>query len=347
MKRKYVVSTGGDVARYPGVGSRLVPVFKKPRLPPRAPLRMGPRVRPRVRAGRSYTKTVTKRRRKVPKVYSHGDNSSYSYNKIVGRSNLRSLWSVARRVVNPQTVRTNYSNKWTCPYGLQATNVLSIFTKTQLVAMKTAANGAAATDNNVKLFLRTGQMKVNFRNASNTNMRCTLYDVVTKKTPPSGSLDSPSEAWVKGLTDFSVTGTNTVVGMTPFKSPEFREYFRVNKATTLSLEPGQEHQHTVYHKWNRLVNSTQFDNAPGDVVSGLTRFFMIVWHGTLGHESATDTTVTTAEGKLDYMYSVQYSYGYLNEIKPSFTSTNNLPTNITQLDFMGESGDADTTIVAA
>lgn len=350
-KRKYVATGdrfyGGS---YPGVGSALVPVYKRPRRdPPRrpAPVRMGARVGPRLKSGRSYTRTATKRRRKMPKIYSHGDNSSFSYNTIVGRSNLRSLRAIAKRVVNPQTVRANGASNWSVGYGVQSVNILGFMSKSQLVAIKTAANGGVATDNNLKLFLKSGLMRVNFRNTANTNMRCTIYDCVTRRTPPSSALDAPSEVWAKGMTDFSVTGTYSTVGMTPFKSPEFREYFRVNKATTVSLEPGQEHQHTVYHKWNKIVNSTHFDNAPGEAVAGLTRYFMLVWHGTLGHEALDEGTVTTSSGKLDYMFTSQYSYGFIQEVLPSFTNTNTLDTTITTFQFMGESGDADTAIVAA
>lgn len=356
VKRKYYSASGPGYwsGRYPGAGSMLVPArrprnpFKRPPPPPRVPsIRMGSAVRRGIKSGRSYTLTKTKKRQKFGKVYSHGDNASFSYNTITGKSNLRNFRSLASRVVNPQTIRANGASNWTVGYGVQSVNVLGFMSKSQLTAIKTAANAGSATDNNVKLFLKTGQMKISFRNCSNTNMRVTLYDIVTKKMPPATTLDSPTEAWVKGLTDFNVTNTNTTVGMTPLKSPEFREYFAINKATSLSLEPGQEHQHTVNHKWNKLINSTVFDNAASESIPGLTRWFMLVFHGTLGHEALDASTVTTASGKLDYMFTSQYSYGYLNEVKPSFANTNTLDTTITTFQFMGESGDADTDNMAA
>lgn len=305
---------------------------------------MGRRVRPRM--GASATKT-RQRRKRAGKIISHGDNASSSGNRIGRRFLPRSLLPLAKKVVQPKSLFFSGVGQIAVAYGKQTVVNFPIMQKTSLTAMETAANGGSATANSVRFFLRTGKYRATFRNNTNTNMRVSLYDIITARDPPDTTLDSPPEAWAKGLTDFGVTATYETPGLTPGKSPEFRQYYRINRVTCVHLEPGQQHEHTVIHGWNRIINSSRFQNSVSTSLAGLTRHLMVVVYGSLVHESATPSTVTTASGSLDYATQQEWSYGFLETTTPSYAVTDNFVKTLADPDFMGEDGDADADIIAA
>lgn len=304
---------------------------------------MGRRVRPKL-AGRTRT-AVTQRRRRPGKVTSHGDNASSSGNRIGRRFVPRSLASLAKKVVQPKSLFFSALGQIAVAYGKQTVVNFPIMQKSSLTAMETAANGGTATNNTVRFFLRGGKYRATLRNNTNTNMRVSLYDIVTLRDPPDTTLDSPPEAWAKGLTDFGIATTYETPGLTPWKSPEFRQYYRIHRVTCLHLEPGQQHEHTVIHGWNRIINSQRFQNSVSTSLAGLTRHLMVVVYGSLVHESATPTTVTTASGSLDYSSVQEFSYGFLESTTPSYAITDNYTKTITDPDFMGEDGDVDANII--
>lgn len=328
----------------------------KPRKPyqpykrPGAPLRRGPLRGPStaMRTGRSYTRTATKQKKKKSHVVTHGDNSSASYNSIGGGFRSRTINLINKKLVSPQTIYFNDTTFDNGATGLQSIYVYPIMTKTQLTAIKTTVAGGA-TNNNVKMFLRKGKQTFRFRNATNTVARCTIYDIVTKRNVVDlggATTNDPQIAWRKGLTDAGALANGQLkVGMTPHRSPEFHRYFAINKVTSVSLEAGQEHQHKIKHTWNKIVNSVQFENETQEGVAGLTRYIMLVWHGTLVH--GTDNVVSYAPCKLDMALEHEYTFGWLEKQVPSYTQTNNLATTLLIPTFMGESGDNDQAMIAS
>jgi len=335
---------GGQRGNYAStLGLRALP-FKRKRPGPStitgggAVPRLGRRVRPRM--ARSYTFTKTKTKQRTGKVISHGDNQSFSNNSI-GKKWLTQFDSLMlRKVVSPQTVFSNLTGNVSSAQGKQAVLAFAYLTKTELTSMETASAGAA-TSVPTKYFLKVGKYVLRLRNQANTNCRMSIYDIVTKRNTVSTTLDNPSEVWTKGMTDFGAL-TKETIGMTPYRSPEFNQYFGVNRVTTISLEPGQQHDHTVYHKYNRVVDSIQFQNNVGTALAGLTRFIVIVFHGTLGHESLAASNVTYMPITVDYAAQSEYTYGWIDKTTRAFTGTDSNPVAVADFDFMGESGDMDT-----
>lgn len=259
-----------------------------------------------------------------------------------------SLRNLMRKVVQSQTqVNVDVFNL-TCTTGIQSHSDVSFLGKSTLTSMETAANAGFATPNSLRLFLKSGKVTCTLRNQTNTNAHVKLYDIVCKRDPPSTGFDTPREAWNKGLTDYAgIPNLYDVVGQTPFRSPEFNHYFRVVKVTNLHMEPGMEHVHTVRHHYNKLYSTVRTQNAAGVSVAGFTRFIMPVFYGTLVHESATPGTVTTSAITLDCMIRREYSFGFLTPTAPAFTVFDGLPKAIVDTDFMGESGDVDSSVLAA
>lgn len=310
-----------------------------------APLRFGRRVRPRMAASLTFTKTQTKRRQ--VRVVTHGDNQSSSVNTIGKPYMSRFDKIMYRKIVSPQTIYTNNYNNYTSSQGLQNLVNFSYMTKTDLTTMHTNANGGTPGAIPLKFFLKGGKQVIRIRNQSNTTCNLKIYDLYFKKNSPSTSTDTPSELWAKGLTDYSITDSFNVVGFTPQKSPEFNQYLGIHNVLTVYLEPGQQHDHTIYHKYNRVVDSIEFENNSGLSLAHLTRYTMLVWHGTLGHESTAASTVSYMPITLDVAWSTEWTYGWIEKTTRSFAVTNNMPKTIADYDFMGETGDADTNIAAA
>lgn len=310
-----------------------------------ATLRLGRRVRPRM--ARSYVFTKTKTKKVGPKVTTHGDNQSSSVN-VIGKGWLTAVERIlSRKIACPQTIFANGSNTYTSTQGKQYVLNFAFLSKTELTGIETAANAGVATNNSVRFMLKTGKHILRLRNQSNSNARMTIYDIVTKRDTAQAAYSTPAQCWSKGLTDFGYATGYWTVGQQPTWSPEFNNYFAINRTTLVNLEPGQQHDHTVWHKYNKVVNSARFQNQVGTSCAGLTRFIMVVWHGTLGHESLTEATVTYLPVKLDVAYSSEYTYGVLEKVVPSYTLTDNNPTTVADFDFMGETGDADVNTAAA
>lgn len=310
--------------------------YKKPQTG--APVRQGYRVR---RAG--AVATQQRRRRKINRPVKTGDNSSFSFFKLRSKWNPK-LKPLYRLVQGRQVVQSQESNSTTCGTGRQGTIGFNFLSKTDLTTIQTTCNGGTATNNAVRCFLGHVKSKASFKNQSNCVCKLILYDLVCKRTAPSTSMDDPREPWTQGYIDFGGGVTINMVNNTPTLSPEFRNQWSIKKVTTVMLEPGQQHDHTHYRTINRVVDSTVWAHAPGESVAYLTSALMATFHGSLIHESATPTTVSTADVRIDYMIHEEFGFGYIARNTPSLVQSSVITNTITDPDFMGETGDADVNV---
>lgn len=306
----------------------------------KAPIRTGARVR----SGRSITRTRTETKQKYGVSRSIGNNSSLSSNTI--RSGLKIPKSVYdyQKMAAPRSFYINTTGNVSCGQGRQQ---VFVFEYLPLADLQTIKSNLSTTANNVRILLKNGKHVLRLRNQTNTNCRLAIYDMVTKKDGQQTAYDSPVEAWTKSSLDYGDTNQLFYIGQTPYKSMELKKFFGINKVTYISMEPGQQHEHKVYHQYDRVVDTTKYDNAVGTSIAGLTRFSMIIFYGHLAHESTNPSNVTTAPITLDYMYERQFAYKALNTVVNQFTTTNVLPTNIVDLDQMGEDQDKDQNIDVA
>lgn len=301
--------------------------------------RMGRRVRPKLSASRTLTKTKTEQKRSLPGVTKTGDNSSMSYFTF-GDPVSFYLKRLFRYMQGRKTTVSNSSSYLTSGTGVQASIQLSILNSTNLNSIKLEANAGVATANALKLYLGYAKHRLVFKNQSNCVGKVQIYDIVSKYITDT-SIDSPIEAWTKGYTDLGLATQPTIIGNTPFNSPEFRRCFNVKSVRTFNVEPGQQHEHTVIHKINRVYNTTVWDNIGTQAsVKGITSWIMVVFQGSLGHETD-NTKITYMPMKLDYVQHTEYNYGFIPYSTPSYTNTNNLSTAVVDFDFMGETADAD------
>lgn len=330
----------------PGTTYKAVPPIRKR---PGAPLRTGRRVRTRLNTGRSYTLTKTKKRINYGQAHKTGDNSSVSALRY-GRYMTRFMMQQFRTMRGKQTVYRNGTVTKTSAGGQQAFLQQDFLNTDELDLIRTKYGSATLTANEVKFFLGYNKIKYYIKNQSNAAGRLTIYDIVPKQHPRTTFLDTPVEAWEKGIKEMTTgqpSNLHLTVGNTPFMSPEFKRFYHVLRATNIQMEPGQQHVHNVYKRINRIVASTEWDHSSIKVCPGVTSWVMLVWNGSLGHESAAVDKVSFMPMKLDVAWSQQFNYAVCDNNAPSYDLTDTFAKDVVDWDHMGENQDQDMDNLAA
>lgn len=322
---------------------------KRPGVRSGAPIRQGRRVRRRI-ASRGYTAVKQKRRSLFKKAMKNGDNSSVSTLTWGNRRMNSHTNTLFKKVTSMQTESYHSSTSRLSVFGQQAVYDAAVgLQNSQLLAMFTKANGGVAgtLQNEVSMFIRYLKRRIVFRNQSNSVGKLTLYDLVCRRQPVSPTTNDPIECFIKGYSDLGLPNQHLQVGITPFKSAEFKRYWKVKRVTIIDMEPGQQHEHVVVHHVNRFIKSSAWEEHGGALyLPGLSSAVMAVHHGGIGHESATVTNVNYMPMRVDYTVLQEVNYGFMTQVLPSYTYTNNLPA-VTDFDFMGENQDVDADIVNA
>lgn len=338
----------GGVAYGRARGYKLKPFTRrKPYRPARTMVKAPNRMGARVRTGKRAYVAVRRRKQKMhQRSYKTGDNSSISATYLRSRFG-KIPRAIYTKMLGVQTRVESSSGTTSSTTGRQAVWNFINLTRPTLEALKEEVLGVS--ENEAKFVIQRARHRLHIKNQSNNAGKLLLYDIEVIRMPPSSSFDTLTECWVKGLVDMGdTTSTQTIVGQTPFTSPEFRQYFRIKKVTHVPLEPGQQHEHCVTNYINRVVSSTTWANHTGVLsIPGLTTCVMAVWHGSLGHESATPSTVTYLPMKLDFAVTQEVKFGYVVQSAPKLVVTSTHPTTLVDPDFMGENQDADVNDIAA
>lgn len=305
-----------------------------------APRRQGARVRNRNRSrSRTSTLTTTTQSPRINRIGRPSQNSSVSYTSYGLKNRLtKSIWVKA---TGHQIREYLLANSIISSQGNQQVLQIALCNLADMQQLALDANALVATNNDVNFLMKSAKLKLSFKNQSNVMARVTIYDIVTINPGYVNTLDSPTETWDKGYLDMGTGSQSLIVGAVPTASPEFRKFFRITNVTKVPMEPGQEHDHIVYKRMNWSVKSTKWDNATASNIKGLTYWCMVVWHGSLAHESSTPSSVTYCPVRLDYSTRRQYNYAFLPNNKPGYVVSDQIPKNIIDLDVMAEDQDRD------
>lgn len=320
---------------------------KKPRLS--APPRKGYRVRPKMVMKRplSFTKTQ-QRRRKRRAVQRRGQNSSAS-TVTFGKRWLGRRFGSLQGISGKKTIATDYSTSLASSTGQQFSGAFSWMNRSDLTAVNLEANGGvSSSDNLVTYLMRYVKNVMVVKNQSNHVVKVQFYDLVCRADPVGTSADDPIELWRRGYTDVGASSDQILaVGNSPLRSAEFRKYFWVKRVITHDLEPGEQHTHTVYHRYNRLIRDIDFLARSPVSIRTMTGYTLVVFSGSIGHESAVPTSVTYMPARIDVAVRKEIVFQHLTQTQPKYSYTNNLPGAITDFDFMGEADDQDANPIIA
>lgn len=328
-------------------GLRPVPYRPRWKRPPLTGLKKGARPRLGMRVRRGSRTQARMRRRLYGTGKRIGPNSSMSFFRFGRRWMSRFVKMLYKKVQSRQVDCFHTTATASSGTGQQGIHEWSSLKGNELIRLKTTANRGVTTDNNIRLFIGHVKRRMLYRNQTNTVCKLTLYEIVYKRQASITTIDEPNESWAKGYTDFLLTNQHLEVGNTPFNSPEFRTYFYVKKVIVVNLEPGQQHEHTVIHRINRIVDSTMWDQSQSIFQKDLTSWTMAVFHGSLGHESATPSTISYVPITLDMSCHSEIHFGFIEQNQPGYRYTAAIPKTVADFDFMGEADDVDASNITA
>lgn len=155
--------------------------------------------------------------------------------------------------------------------------------------------GNAAGNATRPFYVYGNKIKMTIRCACETPVKMIIYSLVARRDHEW----QPDALWNQGLTDTIKDSTTTsgtaatrnTVGMTPFMSTPFCQYFKVIGSKTVTLEGGQMHTHYEYQPVNRMINGEFWRFNTDRYRKGLSYATMIVFHGTLATDGEGDVGV--------------------------------------------------------
>jgi len=159
--------------------------------------------------------------------------------------------------------------------------------------------------NTVRYFLQSAVQDIWYTNQVNTNVILVIYDIETRIED--GPL--PVAAWRDGMKDAGSSPSDTLYQIpynTPFMSPLFCSYYKVNKIHTIELAQGRSHRHRTITNHNRVINTERLNNSTA--FRGITRFSMSVAYGLPCDAVLDGTQVNLSPVKLDMVVNTCYKW---------------------------------------
>ena len=148
-----------------------------------------------------------------------------------------------------------------CMYGAYGNTVAN-----DLQQLFSAVTGGNLTN---RMFLQSVSCELYLQNQSNSNIKVQIYDIIARRDQTvSSTCFDPTNAFTLGLADEG-TYTPSNVGVLPFSSRIFTQYFKVCKVTHLLMSEGQTHVHRIRFSPNRILNQELETLSVGNI-EGLT-----------------------------------------------------------------------------
>lgn len=189
-----------------------------------------------------------------------------------------------------------------------------------------------------KLYMRRCFAETLFTNQSNDVVHMTLYDCMARRDLTTQSTSealyaTPDVAWQQGSVDGGATNSWKIVGSTPFQATGFTEYYKIFKVTDVDLHTGGHHRHKLYAKPNKMVNNdivqTLITSGNTGTLGHWTSFTLVVCHGYPDNLTG-GTTVTSAQGKIDWITRKQYEFWPVGSEKTIINFSDTLAQNATE-----------------
>lgn len=189
-------------------------------------------------------------------------------------------------------------------------------------------------------------------NATSGTLEVDLYDIFPKRDVPvvqtyvppgqtptaanTYTLDGfPDEYWRVGARLATSTAanailsyeTNDVYNSSPMDSMLFKTYYKVSKRTRIFLPQGASHKHTVLRHINRVINTSECQQAGGiAALKKCTSHLLIVIRGEPFQADSPEGTffVTTAAPKLHVVQTARYKWTWIADQAASNFYVDNL-----------------------
>jgi len=213
--------------------------------------------------------------------------------------------------------------------GFQGAASGSIFTQAALLRILNAMpNPAGQPVGNFtrRFLLERIEQKVTYTNASSASCILDLYQIVVKQD---NDLVSALTAWQDGVQMETALPAGTppwaVLGIKPWHSQRFKEFFQVVKSYSINLSPGASHQHTSLITPNVIMKEQRI--RENNCYKGLTQFVLAVVKGVpVCDDADVPRLVSTAPIKIDLVTENNTKYRWITDVDTDLYITNGLVT---------------------
>lgn len=211
--------------------------------------------------------------------------------------------------------------------GFQGAASGSIFTQAALLRILNAMPTTAPVGNFTRRFLLERiEQKVIYTNASSASAILDIYQISCKAD---NDLVSALTAWQDGVTMETSLPAGTppwaVLGIKPWHSQRFKEFFQVSRHYTVNLAAGASHQHTTMLSPNVILKEQRI--RENNCYAGLTQFVLAVVKGVpVCDDADVPRLVSTAPIKIDIVTENNTKYRWISDTDTDLYITNNLVT---------------------
>lgn len=251
----------------------------------------------RVRRG-SATRTRQRRKQVAMGVRKIGQNATAGYSRM-GRSAMWRLWKSKKRTLGVRVFEHSSGVTLDSYKASQGVYMLpAIMTHSHL---KNCSDQASTGTNSSKVIVGGGTTQIHIKNQTNIVAKCFLYEIYTRRTAAGAVVNSPYAAWKQYNADQAIAGfvTETVsldaahrVDAKPYNT-DVGYYYKIGKVTRLHLEPGMQHNHTIKHRWHKILRREVWEDADSVLQTSIgqwTRHFMLIWYSSLVHDNGVAPT---------------------------------------------------------
>jgi len=175
------------------------------------------------------------------------------------------------------------------------------------------------------VFVDSVDVMTTFQNQSEANTFLHIYEYVCRRDGVQG----PNNSFTNGITSIGLTSNDNSqdIGVTPFMSPRFVEYFKIVKKYTIELAQGRSHVHKSRYNYRKKLSASIINNNPDvSVLEGWTRGLFVIAYGSPFNSQSDNTKVSTTPVALDIVTSEKYSYHYDTVNKSTFKVESDFPT---------------------
>lgn len=263
--------------------------------------------------------------------------------RIVSRR--RGFAKRVREVSTKQWYQNAKGYKMSQGYGKQQVLATEILSRTTLDAI---SNNVPNYNDNTTILVKDVLNKFLISNTATANVYVDIYDYSFRKNTNT----PPYLLFRNGLVDSGMSNANypaeETYGITPFKSPAFTTFIKINKVTRVELGAGRSHEHVTKLAMNKSFIRQEIAENSNEYHPGWTNGVLIITRGEPVHNgvwpAATASTVSTATQVLDIVQVSEISYFYALPSSSTIESVNTLSyTGFTTENVMNEvSGEPDT-----
>lgn len=279
-------------------------------------------------AVRIASKTLLQRRRK----HNQGRNPIQNPGGIVTQSvfsryNKPSFSAKVRKSASaPNYEISNSPANFEALSGFQAHNGQTFGSQGMFLSLFAKMPTTAPAGNETRrLLFESYNRKIMYTNASSASAVLDLYDIVCKNDCDIFAND----AWTAGVAMETSIPAGTppvnVLGIKPWHSQRFNEFFKVVKKTTVNLTAGASHQHNVSLKLNVIMKEQR---ARENVCyRGITHATIAVVKGVpVCDDGDVPRLVSTAPIKIDIVVETSSKYRWITDADTDLYITNGLVT---------------------